>query len=153
MKLNGPPGLVHEFSAFRAFWGFGHAIPEARSWPLLNLVSGIRFMVLDDLILIIIKYITLYILILSNESMLSSHEIEDRLRGDLEGSQRRLSESLTLFLRIAGQTGADADRLLIQASASQSAARNHVIASMHRLNLFFLFGTVPAELKDESQNR
>jgi hypothetical protein len=83
--------------------------------------------------------------------MLSSHEIEDRLRGDLEASQRRLNRSLTLFLQIAGETGADAPRLLMQASASQSAARDQVVASMYRLNQFFLFGTVPEEFKEKSK--
>jgi hypothetical protein len=58
---------------------------------------------------------------------------------------------LTLFLQIAGETGADAARLLMQASASQSVARDQVVASMHRLNQFFLFGTVPQELQEKAK--
>jgi hypothetical protein len=40
MKLDRPPRLVHEFSAFRAFLAIGHIVSEARGWPLLNREYG-----------------------------------------------------------------------------------------------------------------
>lgn len=77
---------------------------------------------------------------------MNKFEIEDRLREDLEISQKQLAQAMTLFRETAVQTGLGADQVFKLASAQQAAAREKVVETMHKLNQFFLFGTIPESL-------
>jgi|ERR1019366_330453 hypothetical protein len=79
-------------------------------------------------------------------AMMNTFEIEDRLREDLENSQKRLEHAMAIFRQAAVRTDSGADQRFKLASIQQAAAREVVVETMHRLNQFFLFGTIPESL-------
>jgi hypothetical protein len=78
--------------------------------------------------------------------MMNDFEVEDRLREDLENSQNRLEQAMALFRQAAVGTDAGAEQRFKVASLQQAAARENVVETMHTLNQFFQFGTIPESM-------
>jgi hypothetical protein len=83
-----------------------------------------------------------------DSSMLTDHEEEAILRGDLQPDRKSVHDSFAAFpfLRIAGEADSGQRERLEQAATGHSAERDTVMAAARRWNQFCTAGSVPVSV-------